>query len=307
MAASNVATSSLGRTCCSIGDCMMGSGQLPSTSLRGTDSDSLEAARGSVRDALGAIRNLEQLLKSIKVGPKALAAVVPDVHSSCGPLLGSFRQLLSALADLGDAPRDIEEFVTPRTRELEAALGGSLAGPMNAKQRLALESVVARVSPELDAARGLVELLESTRGAAAVPVRLVDVVREATMLPEAGEATGKSIAATLKSGDCHETPVNPRLASRLLRIAVGLVAQRAVGTVPHVVVDCTGGPPGQLKIAARAASPGGGEALALQVPRLIDCSLVCAAAAARATGGSFEVGKDQHSIMLAWPPRIRTS
>jgi hypothetical protein len=276
---------------------MMVSGQQPSTSSRGADSEHLEAARGSVRDSLGSIRNVEQLLKSIKVGPKALAAVIPDVHASCGPLLESFHELLEALAGFGTAPREIEAFVTPRIRELEAALASSLATPMHAKQRLALESVVSRVAGELDAARGLVELLESTRGAAAVPVQLVDVARDAAMLPEAGEiASGKTVTVTLDAGDSHETPVNPRLASRLFRIAVGLIA--AQDSAPHVTIDCTDAHRSRVAI---GLGPGTGESLTLHTPRLIDCTLVCAVAAAEATSCRFELAEDRQSVLLTWP------
>ncbi len=277
---------------------MMVSGQPPSTSSRGADSEHLEAARGFVRDSLGAIRNLEQLLKSIKVGPKALAAVIPDVHASCGPLHDSFHELLGALADLGEAPHEVEAFISPRIREVEAALARSLASPMNAKQRLALESVVSRIAGELDAARGLVELLESTRGAAAVPVQLVDVVRDATMLPEAGEmASGMTITVTLEAEDCHETPVNPRLASRLFRIAVGLVAEQSA--TPHVTIAC---PDSNHTRVAIGLGPGSGEPLGLQTPRLIDCTRVCATAAAKAAGCGFELADDRKSVLLTWPP-----
>jgi len=275
----------------------MVSGQPPSTSLRGAAFEHLEAARGSVRESLGAIRNVEQLLKSIKVGPKALTAVIPDVHASCAPLLQSFRELLGALAGLGDAPREIEAFVTPRIHELDAALASSLTTPMNAKQRLSLESVVSRVAGELDAARGLVELLESTRGTAAVPVHLVDVVKDAAMLPEAGEiASGSTITVTLEAKDCHETPVNPRLASRLFRIAVGLVREQ--GAAPHVIVDCPGGGSSRVSI---GLGPGSGESLTLQTPRLIDCTLVCAIAAAQATSCGFDLAEDRRSVLLTWP------
>ncbi len=251
-----------------------------------------------MRDSLGALRNVEQLLKSIKVGPKALVGVIPDVHESCAPLRDSFRELLGALGSLGAAPQRIEAFVVPRIEELEEALASAQTGPMNAKQRLALEAVVSRVAGELDAARGLVELLESTRGAAAVPVQLVDVVREAATLPEAGEiATGKPTTITLEVADDHETPLNPRLASRLFRFAVGLVARTSAA--PHVVISCPEGAPSRLSI---EVGPGRGETLTLQTPPLIDCTHVCAVAAAEASGCRFEMADDGESVLLTWPP-----
>ena len=49
-----------------------------------------------MRDTVGGIHNLQHLLGSVKVGPKALARVIPFVHASCAPLIAS----------AGELPRD---------------------------------------------------------------------------------------------------------------------------------------------------------------------------------------------------------
>ena len=43
----------------------------------------MDAARGTVRDALGSLGNLALLSGSVKVGSKAIAGVLPDVLASC--------------------------------------------------------------------------------------------------------------------------------------------------------------------------------------------------------------------------------
>ena len=45
-----------------------------------------EVYRGTVRDALGGLRNLEQLLGSLRVGPRALLSVFPEFQACCAPL-----------------------------------------------------------------------------------------------------------------------------------------------------------------------------------------------------------------------------
>ena len=273
------------------------SGPKPSTDVRGAASGILEAARGSVRDSLGAIRNVEQLLKSIKVGPKALGAVIPDVHASCAPLLVSFRELLNAVADLGEAPLALEAFIAPRIDQLERALRRSLSGPLNAKQRLSLESAVSRVAGDLDAARELVELLEGAMTQASVPVQLVEVVREATKFPEGLERLAEaSLMATLEA-EPVEVKVNPRVATGLTLIATALVVERHPGRPPHIVVGR--GSDGRREITVRQGS-GQGETLNLLLPRIVAPTLICAQASARATGGTLELAPDGSQAVLSW-------
>lgn len=272
---------------------MMGNGQPPSMPQRDGASELLETARGSVRDTIGAIRNLEQLLRSIKVGPKALSAVIPDLHASCAPLLHSFRLLLERVQDVGEAPRTLEAFVAPRIVEIERALAESLTGTFNAKQRLSLEAAVTRIAGELDAARGLVELLEAV-SSPAVPVQLGEVVRDATKALEGGEATAhRPVSVTLEVRSTRDTKVSPRLAGRLVRLAVGLVADRFPGETPQLMLDgCV------LSVTAGA---GRGEGLTLWAPRIIPCSEECGVASARAAGSSLSLEVPRKRAALTFP------
>src|SRR5450432_1767197 len=58
----------------------------------------LDAARGTLREALSALRNFVELLHSVRVGSKALVAVLPDVAAGCAPMWVTVDSLLSAVA-----------------------------------------------------------------------------------------------------------------------------------------------------------------------------------------------------------------
>src|SRR3954471_18990051 len=85
----------------------------------------LAATSGMMRDTVGGIHNLQHLLSSVKVGPKALARVIPFVHASCAPLIASAGDLpQDASARLGSSAsfEALSELVTRRMRELERVL-----------------------------------------------------------------------------------------------------------------------------------------------------------------------------------------
>src|SRR4249920_769328 len=58
----------------------------------------LEAARGTLREALSALRNFAELLHSVRVGSKALVSVLPDVAAGCAPMRATVESLLSTVA-----------------------------------------------------------------------------------------------------------------------------------------------------------------------------------------------------------------
>jgi hypothetical protein len=77
----------------------------------------MDAARGTVRDALGSLGNLALLSGSSKVGSKAIAGVLPDVLASCGPTREAMITLVGGLRPrLPDStvPDELEAFMLPR-------------------------------------------------------------------------------------------------------------------------------------------------------------------------------------------------
>lgn len=276
----------------------MSPGRPPSSRpSRGVDPE-LDAARGLVRDALGSLRNLEQLLKSIRVGPRALSAVIPDVHASCAPLLRAARELLAALRQhLPDpgAPDALEAFIVPRVGALEKSLAEARQGPINARKRLALEAAVAGAAQELDAARALIDLLEDALTGPAVRVDLLELVRSAGRTPDRVENDDSAtVKATLAAPQQNiELLVNPRLAMWLLGIGVQLMADAGSPTIPHV--ELTAAECG-LRV---HRSPGTGESLFLAARLLIAPTLPCARAAAGLGGARFT--SDESACTILWP------
>src|SRR6188508_1032261 len=103
----------------------MPNGSPPSSRPYLDENPSLAEARATLRDALGALGNLDQLLRSLRVGPKAISAVLPDVLDSCGPAERATRELLNATGTrLGSttAVTELEHFFTPRFEELQHSI-----------------------------------------------------------------------------------------------------------------------------------------------------------------------------------------
>jgi hypothetical protein len=251
-----------------------------------------------MRDILGSLRNAERLLRSVRVGPKALSSVVPLLHASCGPLRDSWQLVEAALGTRFPAciPA-LGAFVMPRIDELETALGTALGGPLNAKQRLSLEKVVVRAAADLDAARALMDLLEDAlRGPPAV-VDLWELTRETFQARDGqSEGDGEALSATLEEGESVELSVNPRVAMALIAIGVKVAAVDDPG-VPHVAIHRM---PGRECGVVITRAAGRGDALLLRPPRLIPPTLECARAAAGATRGRLEVVEDRSRVSLVW-------
>jgi hypothetical protein len=257
----------------------------------------LEDARAELRDALGSVRNLAQLLRSVRVGPRAIRAVLPAVHGPCGRLEESVRVLLEVVAvRLPDraAVDELIEYIAPRAKELEAALASAMSRPLGAKTRLALENVVGRLSRELEAARALVELLDDSVRGSAVRLELSELLREAAESEPI--ASARPLSVRVESQLRGDVTVNPRVAIALLGVGARLVAD--AGATPLIA----GGSEGdrELRIA-----PEGGAGNTVQLPALpvIAPTLACARAAAQVSGAHLRWDQQTHHFSLVWEAR----
>ena len=103
----------------------MKSGLPPSSHafVRGTAA--LDIERGNLRESMAGLRNLAQLLHSLRVGTRPLSSVLPAARDACDPLRHAMGEILAAarseLRD-SDAADRLHEYVTPRLQELETAL-----------------------------------------------------------------------------------------------------------------------------------------------------------------------------------------
>jgi hypothetical protein len=143
----------------------MGESLAPSSTHRGAAAP--ERARieiGMLRNGLGSIRNLELLIKSIKVGQKGLFAAVAAVHADCAPMIANAVGLAQALADAGvehACAERLSSALSTSLTDLENMLSVAVrAGRLSVAQRLRLERDLARCALELGSTLPLVGLIE---------------------------------------------------------------------------------------------------------------------------------------------------
>ena len=206
----------------------MKSGLPPSSHafVRGTAA--LETERGNLRESLGGLRNLAQLLHSLRVGSRPLSNVMPDARDACDPLRHAMGEILAAAQSaLGEseAADSLKAYVTPRLGELEAALTQASQRPLSVKMRLSLEECVTRLSQELDTARGLFDLLGESIGGRPIRLDVLELARQSFSGPPSGGSWPRETLVATLSGNARglEVEVNPRVATSLIALGVELV------------------------------------------------------------------------------------
>ena len=239
-----------------------------------------------MRDTLGAIHNLVHLLGSMRVGPKALARVIPDVQASCNQMVVAVREVVSTTegANLGSkAVADTAQLVVARMKELEKALGRAKKGGLRAAERLTLERTVGVIARDLDGALEIVELLSEASATGSVPVDVTDVIRESAVRPEQGGGHARRLSVTFGAPDRPAiAKVNPRLAMRLFAFSAALTAKR--DRKVHVTIDgseqnC------ELRITPESRA---GASVIVAAPILIEPTAECVSAVASAVGARVE-------------------
>ncbi len=284
----------------------MQSGKPPSVS--GSDGfGTAGAARGTLREAMSALRNFAELLHSVRVGSKALISVLPDVAAGCAPMQGTVDDLLRAVAvrpELAEASQALQAYFAPRLERLSGEL--ELAGPrpLTAKSRLALEQVITKLSLELDTARGLLDLLADAVAERSLPVDLFELVHQSFSAPPSGGSWNRErILATVSFAAVKvEVELSPRVITALFALGVELVAKGGVGT-PHVLVDRDSSGGYRVGIERRAAREG--EDLMLIARGVIGPTLSCLRAVARISGVSLLWEEETASLHLAFPERAK--
>lgn len=277
-----------------------GSPSLPPTPA---EQQRLDEARGRLRDALGGISNLDQLLHSLRVGPKALVTVLPDVQASCADIRGAADELLGVFERYLPSPaaaHALRDWVHPQIRQLEHELVEAMARPMNAKNRLRLEQLVDRASLGLGASRWLIDLLDDALWSPTVRLSLHEMVREASKTPVSAAESAESVAVTLAPAlDGAEVLINPRVGMGMVSIAVAWVVSQHPNAVPHIEVELD--PARATRLVIRKER---GEGVGLMLVRrpLIPAALPCLDAAAALSRASVTRAEDGSRLTLAWRP-----
>jgi hypothetical protein len=281
----------------------MKSGLPPSSHAFVRGSAELDIERGNLREGLAALRNLAQLLHSLRVGSRPLANVLPGARDACDPLRHAMGEILAAVQSaLGEqaAGRSLSAYVEPRITELEAALTAASQRPLSVKMRLSLEETVSRLSQELDVARGLFDLLVDSLSGRPVRLDVLELSRQSFAGPVSGSWPRDTLVATLKSEAAGlEIEVNPRAVTALIALGVELVAHpRDATQVPHIRIGAC--PRGGCRILIERNPGAGGEDLVLLRRGVIAPTLACVSAAARASGGVLEFDASVPRVSLTF-------
>jgi hypothetical protein len=270
----------------------------------------LDAARGTLREALSALRNFAELLHSVRVGSKALISVLPDVAAGCAPMRATVDGLLAAVAvkpGLSDASRALQAYFAPRLAKLDEELAAAAHRPFSAKSRLGLEQVITRLSLELDTARGLLDLLVEAVSGRSVPLDLAELLQQSFAGPPSGGSWNRQqIAGTMSFVQADvEVELNPRIATALFALGVELVAHRGPGA-PHVVVDRD--PAGRHRVNIEHSAVAGGavgDDLILIARGVIEPTLICLRAVADIAGVSLTWDEQTPGVRYSFPEHVK--
>jgi hypothetical protein len=247
--------------------------------------DGVDLARGTLRDALGALGNLTQLAGSTRVGSKAIENVLPDVLASTGPMRAAVEELLLALGPGLGANHVLDElraFVLPRLDELERELTELTSGPLRTPSRLGLDRLLARLSSELDAAQALLELLEVASVEPFVTLRPQEVLRQRLSAAPSGKRPQKRLEARLF---VQEPVPEVALRPRALAAIVGFLAEMLEVERPLLVVRAT---PAGVEIDLSKEGPERGERIPFWAFGVVAPTASAVAAAASIAGQALQ-------------------
>jgi hypothetical protein len=203
----------------------------------------VDSARGSFRDALGALGNLALLVGSVKVGSKAISGVLPDVLASCGSMREAAAELFAALEGWPSvrlARDDLQAFVAKRIDELERELESFTHESLRTAERLDLDRLLGRVSPELDAAYSLMDMLEVAAHEPKVVLNVTELLRRRLSDPPSGRRPQRLFTARIAA---RQQLADAAIKPRALAAFVGAEAERFAdaGAEPSLVLSCLGG------------------------------------------------------------------
>jgi hypothetical protein len=264
----------------------------------------LVEARGVLRDVLAAVRNLEDLLRSPRVGSRALAQIIPELKGLGTPLLVSVEQILWSVREAAHLPVDaavseVGTYVQIVCGRLRDSLDRALKAPLDAKSRLAFESALGQAGAELNSVRQLLDLLLQATERSDTELDIEEVIEVAFSGPPRTNPRAnmvKVIAAYTYDGS--EFRARPGVLLPLISIGVAM-APGAPADPVFVSAVCRKDEP--VIITACRDCPVGGDEYVFEPPLVVPPTLVAAQTAARLAAGSFVVEKDR--VVVSWPPR----
>lgn len=264
--------------------------------------DSLDHAFGVVREAFAAFSNLSALLRSPKVGGKALDAMVPAMVEGRGTVTEALAFLERHLvADETTRPPAIELFAFAREERerLGRALERASRGLHTARERLALEAEIEAVMPRLRAASFLLRLLLVARAGRPTDVDLREVIEQSFLASQrSSHLVCPAIAATVVLPDTACTlQASPATLMPILTLALSLVHRKA-GLFPSLLAERMAD--GSLRILV-SDRPLEGDVYTFYTCDLFGPILSCLETASRLAGIEMRMNDDEREIELRFP------
>ncbi len=267
-----------------------------------------EAYRGTVRDALGGLRNLEQLLGSLRVGPRALTSVLPDVRSSCPALCeaidGLATLVVGKLPDAEGIAVALRKLTRGRLDSLAAEIGALEQQSLNAKNRLRLEEAVSNAARDIEAIVDLVDVLGEVAWGRTMSLDISEVAREAYRSSEPAGSPQPAFRLTLVSDSTSGEHVS---SPRALTLILQHLVRWSVGCVPNMipVVAVMLRQNQQVEITIQEG-PSAGEARWVSGRRLLPLSEEVLRIAASAMQLHLELHRDTGQVRLVFPSTTAT-
>ncbi len=250
-----------------------------------------QTARGSVRDVLAALQNLEHLLRSPRVGPKALSQVIHEIRPSCQPIGDGIDALIEQISPRVAEPDRVavlSPFTRRRAERLDAALVKAAASDMGARARLSLEVEVRQLRAELDAVRELIDLLDAAASFSPTELDVDALVTHALSVRAANDLRRPDVVRVMVEPCAGCTMVSdPRVIMPLIALGVA-VAATAGGAGVHLTAEPQGADGLLTFVAVRDVTAG---AIACVPPRVVAPTVDLTALAAREVGLAFDVGE----------------
>lgn len=271
---------------------------------------------GALRDTLGAVFNLLQLLRSRSVAPRAITAVLPDVHDGCGQLLTELEQLENELgrATSAEAAQELFRFISGHVQVLADATKPQ--PKMTAGSRLRLERSVAKIERGLAGGLAAAELMSEAREPNTHPYDVLELLRLRRSGDQPEPHSASPVKAVLRSSlDSAMTKCHPRLIWGLIALSATLLRQGesspevlAIG-IEAIAADPASvnqpGPKLELSVSVEVApneqtSPDVQPVLELLVPPTTPCGSTTLSAVARACG--LDNSTTDERVRFRWQP-----
>jgi hypothetical protein len=262
----------------------------------------LSESRGVLRDALAALGNLEHLLRSPRVGPRALAQVIPGLRGLCDPLEASVQQMLAQVRVSAEVPVDgacdeLSAFASAVCNRLRVTLSSHTA--MDARSRLAFESSIVREGAELNSVLQLLDLLFRATERSDTELHIDEVVSvlfTPATRPMARRDAARVVAAY--TGEATGFDANPQVIIPLVSLGITMV-HAAQGTLNDPIYLSALCQDDSLEVAVSNDCPLPGKPHLFDPPLIIPPTLECARTAASLISGTFEA--DLGRVHISWP------